>query len=65
MIPVLTRSEVTNLTFSTKEKLHRSRNRKGYHVFLSWYFGEVKGLGNDEKLQVTSQFITNVDVPSQ
>ena len=62
MIPVLNPSEVRNLPFSTKEKLHRSRNRKGYCVFLSWYFGEFKGLDNDVKLHITSLFITNGDV---
>ena len=62
MIPLLNPSQVTNLPLSTKEKLHRSRNRKGYHVFLSWYFGEFKGLDNDVKFHITSPFITNWDV---
>ena len=58
MIPRLTTNQIIALPLSKKEKLNPSRNRKGYHVFLSWYFCEFKLLNEDDKLQITSPYRT-------
>ena len=36
--------------------MHPSRNRKGYHVFLSWYFSEFNVLNDNDKLLITSPY---------
>ena len=43
---------VKNLPISEKERLHKSRNRVGHHIFLSRYFLDFKNLSSDEKIEV-------------
>ena len=48
MILVLSKDKIINLPVSSKERAHHSRSRKGYHVFLSWYFGKYNLLSEEE-----------------
>ena len=43
----LSKNEIINLPVSSKERAHHSRSRKGYHVFLSWYFGKYNLLSEE------------------
>ena len=45
----LSKNEIINLPVSSKERAHHSRSRKGYHVFLSWYFGKYNLLSKEDK----------------
>ena len=49
MILDFSRDKIINLPVSPKERAHQSRSRKGYHVFLSWYFGKYNLLSDKEK----------------
>ena len=57
MIPTLTADEIIELPLSTKEKSSKSRTRLGYHVFLSWYFGEFNALSEESKRFIVSEFV--------
>ena len=41
--------EVLSLPFTLKEKLHKSRNRYGYHVFLSMFYSSFQHLTPKQK----------------
>lgn len=45
-------ADVLNLPISYKEKHHNSRDRLGYHVYLSQYFLRYKQLSYDEKCKI-------------
>ena len=45
----LSKNKIINLPVSSKERAHHSRSRKGYHVFLSWYFGKYNLLSEEDK----------------
>ena len=45
----LSKNEIINLPVSSKERAHHSRSRKGYHAFLSWYFGKYNLLSKEDK----------------
>ena len=47
-----TPQNVINLPRSEKERLHKSRNRVGHHIFLSRYFFDFKNLSSDKKIEV-------------
>ena len=57
MIPTLTADDILDLPLSTKEKSSTSRNRLGYHVFLSWYFGVFKAQTEEDKRAIVSEFV--------
>ena len=48
----ITPQNVINLPYSEKERLHKSRNRVGHHIFLSRYFSDFKNLSADTKIEV-------------
>ena len=57
MIQVLTVDQIIELPLSTKEKCSTSRSRLGYHVFLSWYFGELKALSEESRREIVGHFV--------
>ena len=57
MIPTLNADDILDLPLSTKEKSSTSRNRLGYHVFLSWYFGVFKAQTEEGKRAIVSEFV--------
>ena len=52
MILDLIEDEIINLHVYSKERVHHSRSRKGYHVFLSWYFGKYNSLSEEAKHEI-------------
>ena len=63
MIQILTVDQIIELPLSTKEKYSTSRSRLGYHVFISWYFGEFKALSEESKREIVAEFVED-DVQS-
>ena len=49
---ILTPRQIKSLPLTKTERDHRSRTRKGLHVFLSYYMTLFKELGNEEQVQV-------------
>jgi len=47
--------DVTNLCMSLQEAKHRSRSRKGFHVFLSRYFHDFTMLTYEQQLAEVQQ----------
>ena len=56
MIQILTVDQIIELPLSTKEKYSTSRSRLGYHVFISWYFGEFKALSEESRREIVAEF---------
>ena len=63
MIQILTVDQIIELPLSTKEKYSTSRSRLGYHVFISWYFGEFKALSEESRREIVAEFVED-DVQS-
>ena len=49
---ILTPQQIKSLPLTKTERDHRSRTRKGLHVFLSYYMTLFKELGDEEQVQV-------------
>lgn len=49
---ILTPRQIKSLPLTKTERDHRSRTRKGLHVFLSYYMTLFKELGDEEQVQV-------------
>ena len=54
---ILTPRQIKSLPLTKTERDHRSRTRKGLHVFLSYYMTLFKELGDEQ--QVEQVFINN------
>ena len=63
MIQILTVDQIIELPLSTKEKYSTSRSCLGYHVFISWYFGEFKALSEESRREIVAEFVED-DVQS-
>ena len=48
---ILTPRQIKSLPLTKTERDHRSRTRKGLHVFLSYYMTLFKELGDEEQVQ--------------
>ena len=43
---------IVNLTYTEKEIQHTSRNRRAYHVYLSYYFHDFNAISDEKKEEV-------------
>lgn len=52
MIHDLSNDEIIHIPVSSNERVKHMRSRKGYHIFLSWYFVEFNSQSEETKLRI-------------